>query len=182
MSVFVYCLFLAFTVWIIISMPHAAVSAVKHGVSARIYRNTGTYGTPVWTAVNLVKDVTGGTPWNKTEAGARETTAMLFARTRINLTRSVTIRADDLDAGYQAFLTSSQDKTSVIDMMILDGLISTEGAHGHRAHYGCSNTDNPQEIDGVIYDVFEVSPEWHSSGYPSKVVMGASSTPTFTAF
>lgn len=162
--------------------PRAAVAGVKAGVNAKIYRNTGTYGSPTWTAVGLVKDDTEGTPWDMVEAGARETKAKLYAKTRTDISESVVVRADDSDAGYNAFATAAESQTTVMDLLILDGPITAEGARGLRAEFLVNKTGKPKEIDGVIYVTFELKPTWTSNGYPSSVVMGASSAPTFTAF
>ena len=66
-------------------------------------------------------------------------------------------------------------------MLFLDAAITVEGARGFRAHWNVNLTGQPQEIDGSIYDSFDLKPGWSSDGYPKTVVMGASSTPTFTA-
>lgn len=160
----------------------AATSAVKPGVNARVYRNTGTYGSPTWTAVNLTKDGNVSAPWDMVEAGARETKAKLYGKTRIDIQIGLTVRADDLDAGYNALADAAMSQTTVMDMLILDGPITVEGARGFRAHFLVNESSQPQEIDGIIYDSFDLKPAWSSEGYPSKVVMGASSSPTFTAF
>ena len=64
---------------------------------------------------------------------------------------------------------------------MLVGLISVEGVHGFRAHFNVNLTGQPQEADRIIYDEFELKPGWSSDGDPSTVIMGASSTPAFTA-
>jgi len=161
--------------------PCVATSAVKPGVGGRLYRNTGNYGTPAWTAVNLVKDVTPGIPWDMVEAGSRETRAKLYAKTRADLGAQVVCRADDADAGFNALADAAVSPTSLPDILILDSAITTEGARGFRFHANVNLTSQPQEIDNVIYNTFDLKPGWSSEGVPKTVVMGASSTPTFTA-
>lgn len=160
----------------------AATSAVKTGIAARAYRNTGTYGSPTWTALNLIKDARSPKPWDMVEAGSRETRAKLVAKTRIDLSPQLVVRADDADAGYAALVAAAISPTTLVDMMILDGPVTTEGVRGVRAEWHVSQTEQPQEADGVIYDTFDLKPGWSSNGYPSSVAVGTASACTFTAF
>ena len=159
----------------------AATSAVKVGVAGRGYRNTGTYGSPTWTAMNLIRSVTPSMPWDMVEAGSRETRAKLYAKARADLGISFDMRADDADTGFNAVADAAVSPTTLLDLMFLDAAITVEGARGFRAQWNINLTGQPQEIDGSVYDSFEAKPGWSSDGYPKTVVMGASSTPTFTA-
>lgn len=159
----------------------AATSAVKVGVNAKAYRNTGTYGSPTYTAMGLVRNVTFSMPWDMVEAGARETKAKLYAKARTDITVSFDMRADDADAGFNAVADAAVSQTTLVDIMFLDAPITVEGARGIRAEWNINLTGQPQEIDGSIYDSFDAKPAWSSNGYPKTVVMGASSAPTFTA-
>jgi len=158
----------------------AAVSAVKVGVRGVAYRNTGTYGSPTWTAMALVKDVTPSMPWDWVEAGSRETKAKLYAKARADLGVSFNMRADDLDAAFNAIADAACSQTTAVDIMFLDAAITVEGSRGFRAHWLINLGSQPQEIDGSIYNQFEAKPTWASDGYPKTVVMGAASAPTFT--
>ena len=158
----------------------AATSAVKPGIGGRVYRNTATYGSPTWTAQQSVKDCTPSIPWDMQEAGSRETRAKLYAKTRADLGVQLVMRADDAATDFNAFADAAVSPTAVLDLLILDGLISVEGVRGFRAEWNVSLSGQPQEIDGVIYDTFDLKPAWSSNGYPRTVVMGAASAPTFT--
>lgn len=160
----------------------AAASANKPGVGARRYRNTGTYGTPTWTAQLYDRDVTIAMPWDMAEGGTRATRAKTFIKTRTDLSVTVVARADDADAAYTSLMDAAFNPTSVMDCLVLNGLISTEGARGVRGEFLVNLDSDPQEIDGSIYDTFMLKPAWTSNAVgPSTVVMGASSTPSFTA-
>lgn len=161
--------------------PRAGTGGVKPGAGGRVYRNTGTYGSPTWTAQNFVKDCTPAMPWDMAEAGARETRAKLYGKTRADLGAQITMRADNLDAGYLAFIDAAFSPTTTLDLLILDGLISAEAVRGFRFHALVNLTGQPQEIDTNIYDSFDLKPGYSTEGFPSTVVMGAASAPTFTA-
>lgn len=158
----------------------AAASAMKPGIGGRRYRNTGTYGSPSWTAQLLDLDVTASMPWDYVEAGSRETRAKLYMKARADMSIQVKSRADDADAGALAILAAAMSPTSVLDCLVLNGLISVEGVSGFRAEFLVSLTGEPQEADGSIYDTYELKPTWTLNGFPKTVVMGSGSTPTFT--
>lgn len=160
----------------------AEASKVKIAILSKVYRNTGTYGSPTWTEIGLVKDASVSLKWNRADASARQTKAMLQAKTQAVITGSLTVRADDADAGYQALFDAAMAiSDSAPDLLILDGPITVEGAKGFRLHANL-DYEQDQSIGNVVYTVFSFDPAWNTGGYPSFVEMGASSTPTFTAF
>jgi hypothetical protein len=129
----------------------------------------------------LVRSVTPSMPWDMVEAGSRATRAKLYAKARADLGVRFEMRADDADAAFAAVADAACSPTTVLDILFLDGAITVEGVRGFRAEWLINLTGQPQEIDGSIYDQFEAKPAWTANGYPSTVVMGASSTPTITA-
>lgn len=160
----------------------AAASANKPGIGGRLYRNTGTYGSPTWTHQDRVLSVSPSMPWDYVEAGSRGTRAKLYMQARADLQIQVQMKADDADVGYLAFRTAASVPGTVVDCLILDGLISVEGVHGWRGEFLVSLSGAPQEADGSIYDTFDLKPTFTTNAAgPSTVVMGAASAPTFTA-
>lgn len=160
----------------------AETAAVQPGVAAGVYRNAGTYGSPTWTEITYVRNVSPSMKWNRGDASIRATKAVLQAKTQVAISGTIECRADPADAGYQALFTASVTvSSSAPDLMILDGDIATEGVKGVRAHMNLDFEQN-QDIGGVIYTTFAYDPAWHTDGYPSYVEMGSASTPSFTAF
>ena len=158
------------------------VAAVQVGIAAAVYRNAGTYGIPTWTEITLARNSSLGRKWKYADASIRATKAELQAKTQIQITGQIECRADPADAGYQVlFDAANSDSASAPDMMLLDGDITTEGVKGIRAHLNLDE-DEDMNIDGVVYGVFNYNPAWNAAGYPSKVEMGASSVPTYTAY
>ncbi len=90
-------------------------------------------------------------------------------------------RADDSDSGWEAFEAAHWSRTSVLDLMILNGLISVEGVRGTRAEFRVSLDTEPQEIEGAIISTYTLRPTLTSNGYPKSVIMGASSVPAFSS-
>ena len=157
----------------------AASSAVKPGIKAITYRNTGTYGSPTWTAINLIRDTNTPTPWDLQDASVRATRVKLYHPTQIDFNASMVIRADDADAGYNALADAAISGTAM-DLLMLDGPITTEGVRGIRAHFHVSNNNDPQEIGGIVYKTFDLKPGFSSDGVPKAIVVGASSALTQT--
>lgn len=160
----------------------SAASAIQPAIAAGVYRNTGSYGSPTWVEITLVRDVTPSEQWAYGDASVRASKAKLYGKTQIDLTGTITCRADPADAGYQALFDAAVGVSSAApDLMILDGDITTEGARGVRLHANLSKKQN-QAIGEIVYTDFDYNPAWNSAGYPSSVVMGATSTPAFTAW
>lgn len=160
----------------------AESSKVKIAALAKVYRNTGTYGSPTWTEITLVRDGSISGKWNRSDASARQTKAVLQAKTQMAITGSLTVRADDADAGYQALFDAAMDVSdSAPDLLMLDGAITVEGAKGFRFHANL-DFEQDQSIGNVIYTTFALDPAWNTGGYPSYAEVGASSTVTYTAF
>lgn len=159
----------------------AATSAIKPAIGAGAYRNTGTYGSPTWTEMTLVRDAVNNMPWDFGDASVRATRAKLYGKTQVDLAAQLTMRADDADTAYVAMFAAAMSPTSVVDLLILDGDIATEGAMGCRAEFLVSFQQN-QSIGEIVYTVFDLKPTYTSNGVPKSVIMGAASSPSFTSF
>jgi hypothetical protein len=159
-----------------------ATSAVKPGIAGAVYRNTGTYASPTWAEITLVRDVAPGFPWDLVDASTRASRAKLSAKTQADLKVQLTVRADDADAGYIALFDASVSPTQLPDLMILDGKITVEGAMGLRAEWNVNFSSQSQGAGDIVYTTFDLAPGWTTNGPPKSVKMGASSAPAFTAF
>lgn len=160
----------------------AATSAPMPGAIAGAYRNTGSEGSPTWVDMTSVAGTTGfGDDWEFGDASKRASRAKLYEKTQVELGGTLRVLADPAAADYAALIAASASPTAVMDLMVLNGKVTVEGACGVRAGYKIKRLGN-QEMNGVIYDEFECKP--HMSGAnpvtPRTVVMGASSSPTFT--
>lgn len=161
----------------------AASALTLPGILGGCYRNTGTYGSPTWTEQTSVKSGSiGVAPWEFGDASARKTRAKLFQKTQVDLSSEVMMLASPAAADYIAFYGAAQSATSVLDLLLINAKITTEGAIGIRSEFQVALAKENQEIEGVIYDTFELKPVATANGVPSSVVMGAASAPTIAAF
>lgn len=157
----------------------AAVSAVKPAIKAVIYRNTGTYASPTWTAMTLVRDVNISRPWDFASADVRATRVKLYAPTQMDFAVTVTMRCDDADAAYLA-VDAAAISGAAIEFLILDGPITTEGSRGVRSSFHISDTGQDQAIGNVLYKNYELKTAFSTDAVPKSVVTGATSSLTET--
>ena len=162
-----------------------ATPGVKLGIKAVMYRNTGTYGSPSWSAMNSIRDVTVTCPWDMVEAITRGSRTKLYAKTLMDLGFSAMVRKDDVSADAVALLAEAMDDT-VIDYLVLDGPITVAGSTGFRAHLLVNLSSEDQGAGAVIYDSYEFKPGFASNDdgstlyTPKYVVIGESSAITAT--
>ena len=157
----------------------AATSAVKPAIKAVIYRNTGTYGSPTWTAMTLVRDVNISRPWDFASADVRATRVKLYAPTQMDFAVTMTMRCDDADTAYLA-VDAAAISGAAVEFLILDGPIATEGVRGVRSHFHISDTGQDQAIGNVLYKNYELKAAFSTDGVPKAIVTGATSSLTAT--
>lgn len=161
----------------------AATSFIKAGINARVYRNTGTYGSPVWAAIDMVRGASPSFAWDMVDASIRGTPAKLYGKGQVDLMVSLDVRADDLDAGYQALWDAAMDQDTVMDLLILNGLVTVEGSLGVRSEFLVNLAGDSQGAGDLIYTTFELKPSWTTAGrYPLKAEIGAGPALSTTAF
>ncbi len=158
----------------------AAQTQILAGIAAVLYKNSGSYGTPTWGAQNNIRSVTPGFPWDFADSPSRATPIKIYVKTQVDLAIQVMMRADPADANYTAWVDAHWNRTLVLDLLILNAKLATEGARGLRGEFLVSMTNEAQEIDGTIFSTFDIKPTITNNGLPKSAVMGASSTPTFT--
>jgi hypothetical protein len=103
------------------------------GLNAKLYRNTGTFGTPVWDLVTNVRDLR----LNLEKGEADVTTRGGNGCEQIVATlKSATIEWgmlwDTGDTDFNAIRDSFLNDTTV-EFLVLDGLVATPGSQGLRA-------------------------------------------------
>ena len=158
----------------------AAETQILLGIAAGLYRNSGSYGTPTWGAQNIVRSVSPAFPWDFAEAPSRATPVKIYGKTQVDMAIQVMMRADPADANFAAWVVAHWSRTAVLDLLILNAKLTTEGARGVRGEFLVSLSGEPQEIEGSIVATFDIKPTITANGLPKSVVMGASSTPAFT--
>jgi hypothetical protein len=103
------------------------------GNDCKLYINTGTYGSPTWAVVDLVKDITVADSRAEGDSTVRgyDLTSVTPGMRTLQVSGEIKYDAADtaFDALYDAYVADPQ---AVIGCLILDGPIATAGKKGKR--------------------------------------------------
>lgn len=151
------------------------------GIKAKFYYNAGNYATPTWTAIDLISDLTVAAQFDMAEGNTRETHIKRKAPTLVDLNVTGKIRKDESVAGFEvledAFLTGNE-----IDVLVMDGLTTSNGADGYRFHGCIGNWGEDQGLGNIIFKDFAMYPGFDRvGGNLPKSVEVAAGAPVFTA-
>ncbi len=143
--------------------------AVKLGLDAKLYRNTGTFVAPVWNEVKNVKDVT-----LNLEAGEADVTTRGNAgwRATVATLREASVEFemiwDPLDAGFTAIQTAFF-ANSTVELAVMDGDITTAGSQGLRATCMITSFSRGEALEEAITasvtakpTYADNAPEWYT--------------------
>ena len=156
-------------------------SAIMVGGEAGLYRNSGTYASPVWVEVVLARDVTPSGGWDFVEASDRQTALKLYAKTQIDAPIQVLMRADITNAEYALWVQSANLRKDTLDLLVLNQKRTVTGALGWRGPFLLALTGEPQEIGGVVSSTFELRATRDTDGNYVKVAENEAGTLTYTA-
>jgi len=143
--------------------------ALVLGLNAKLYRNTGTYGSPTWDLVGNVKDLT----LNLESAEADVTTrANNGWRATVPTLNDASIEFemvwDTGDADFTAIKDAYINKTT-IEFLVLDGLVATTGSQGLRATCSIASFTRNEELEEALSVSVSAkptyaanAPSWHT--------------------
>lgn len=123
--------------------------SVKVGLSCKLYRNTGTYGTPVWAELTLARDVDLAIDKGAADATSRASGGW---KQEIGTLKTASIEAeliyDIADTGIAALQTAFLADTDV-EIAMLDGASGTAGSKGFRMLCEIMKWNISQKLEGV---------------------------------
>lgn len=150
----------------------------KLGIKCKLYRNTGSYGTPTWDEVPIVGELTQNSAWDEGEVLNRTSRVAFSVKTLLRLSFTVKMKADLTDADYTVFANAA-DADTVVDLMILDGVSTTNGVRGYRFESQIFSRNQDQGPGVIVHDEFTIKPTDNGT-VPSSVLV-ASGAPVFTS-
>lgn len=101
--------------------------------NAKLYRNAGTYGSPTWTEIPNVKDLTLGMDKGDVDITTRASGGFVErVDGLIDATIDFQMLWDTADANFTAMQTAYFAKTA-IEFLVLDGVDTASGSQGLRA-------------------------------------------------
>jgi hypothetical protein len=137
--------------------------AVKLGLDAKLYRNTGTHPAPAWNEVKNVKDVTlnleageadvttrGNSGWRATVATLKDAS--------VEFDMVWDTADDDFAAIRDAFLNHT-----AIEVAVMDGDIATAGSQGLRATCMVTNFSRNEALEEAITVSVTVKPTFSTN-------------------
>jgi hypothetical protein len=140
--------------------------ATKLGLECKLYRNTGTYGTPVWDLISNAQDVTVTLEKGEADLSVRGSTWRARRSTLKDATMDFTMLYDSADADFTAMKDSYINGTEV-DVVALDGLSSVAGSQGLR-------------VTGEVFTLTRNEPLEEGLTVPISIRPGPTNAPAWT--
>lgn len=132
--------------------------AVKLGLDAKLYRNSGSFATPVWNEIKNAKDVTlnleageadasrrGSGGWRETLRGLKDGSV------------EFELVYDSTDAEFTALKDAFFNGTTV-ELAVMDGDIATTGTQGLRATMSVLNFSRNEPLEEALTVSVTVKP------------------------
>ena len=128
------------------------------GKDCLAYRNTGTYGSPTWSAVGAVKDVNLTSAATKWDGSRRAVAYKQYVPTLKDLGVTFNLVYQPADAGAGEAIRDAHFAGTIIDMAFASGAIATSGTEYMRSEWGVFGFNRNEGLeDGVTVDV-ELAP------------------------
>lgn len=149
------------------------------GILAKLYYNTGgSYGSPTWTAIDLVGDLQVPAKWDIAEAIIRASRIKFKNKTALDIGITGKLLASLTNTAFLA-VAAAMINDDVLDVMALNASNSTNGAKGYRFDCQVVNNTEDQGAGNIIWDDFELVPALTAN--TPKTVLVATGAPVFTA-
>lgn len=128
------------------------------GLSCKVYRNTGSYGSPVWALWQCVRDTTIDITFDEVDATCRGGGGL-----RQNAVTLTTIEVsgeaikEKTDTSFVAMELAARNK-AIVDVMVLDGAEDVEGTTGWRFDAHITSWSEAQPVEDIVKVSFTLKP------------------------
>ena len=123
---------------------------IRLGMEAKLYRNTGAYGTPTWVALDNVRDLTLSLETGEADVTTRANQGWrAIAATLKEGSIEFEMIWDTEDAGFTAIKDAYFNNTP-IEMAVLDGKVTDSGVQGLRASFSITNFSRSEPLEEAI--------------------------------
>jgi len=144
------------------------------GINSVLYRNTGSHGSPSWSPVTVIADLSANATWDKADANSRASRIKKSLKTMLGLTFTGNLKVKPGDANYEAFI-DAVNSDDILDLLILNGSKDTEGSRGYRIDAQVSEGTEDQAMANALYLAITIDPT-DSDNEPQAVYVGAGPT------
>jgi hypothetical protein len=120
------------------------------GLDAKLYHNTGTYGSPVWAEIDKARDVTTSMEAGEADVSSRSSGGW---RETLQTLKDASIEFDLVwDTAAEGFteLRDSLLNGVDIEMLVLDGLSTATGKEGLRATFRVFNFSRNEPLEDAV--------------------------------
>lgn len=153
-------------------------TAAYLGRNAKLYLNTGSYGSPTWSEVANISDLTLNRAWDEADVNTRESAMKMGLKTLLDAAVTGKMKFTIGDTNTTTIMDALNSPTTALDIMALNGPSTTTGMYGVR--YPCQVTqgNEDQGLGVALFEDLKFMPT-PSANAPCtvKVVAGA---PVFT--
>lgn len=133
------------------------------GLDAKLYRNTGTYGSPTWDEITNVRDLTLSLEKATTDVTTRAASGWRqYAATLKDATVDFSMVWDNADTDFTAVKDAFVNNTS-LDVWVLDGSSSTSGSQGLRAVVDVVSFSRNEGIEDALTVDVSLKPRFDSN-------------------
>jgi hypothetical protein len=126
-----------------------------------------------------VSDLTRNAAWDTAEANSRESAAKMIVKTLVDLNISGKLKFAIGDGNTSAILDALFSPDAFVDVLCLNGSISTAGSYGIRFQCQVTEGNEDQGLSAALYEDIKLAPTPLGGNAPqSAKVVG--SAPVFT--
>ncbi len=133
------------------------------GMNCKLYRNTGTYGVPVWTLMGNAKDVSFSLEKGEADVTTRANNGW---RATVGTLKDASIEFEMVwapgDAGFTAIQSAFLGDTS-IEFLVLDGPVATAGSQGLRALMQVMTFSRNEALEEAVTVSVSLKPTYSSN-------------------
>lgn len=126
------------------------------GLDCYFYRDTGTYGSPVWTLQPAVRDLSKSGETGMADGSSRTTRFKTWVRTLKDIGLSFGYVKKTADATNYAAWRSAWLADTDLDLAIADGPIATTGTNYVRIQMGISKWEETEPLENVVMAQIEL--------------------------
>lgn len=137
----------------------------KRGLDGVVHRNTGPWVTPVYVALDIVKDVAIGIDRDEMDSDDRGTEWTGFMHGNKKADVELTITYLTTDVGYEELRDAFLNNT-IIELAIMDDAIAQSGAEGLRAEFVISAWGREEPKDGEMVNKITLKPAAKAANTP----------------
>lgn len=146
---------------------------MKIGLNAKLYRNTGSFGSPTWVEVSNIQDLDLADNMDEADATTRASGGIAESEPTVRNIEVTWNMKNNADTHMIAFRTAYATRAAV-DLQILDGPIATVGSHGVRGRFKFHEFGKPQNLrDGQFVNLRAKPAPDDTNGPPTEVTIAS---------